>query len=144
MTTSKHMRIGMLARECGVNVDTIRYYEREGLLPPPRRRASGYRDYDAGAARRLRFIRRAKDLGFGLEDIRELLSLSNDREHGVKSVKQRAQRRLALVEERLARLRRMRDGLEELIAHCPGRGAVGECPILRALSDPEPGAEKQA
>lgn len=138
------MRIGTVARECGVSIDTIRYYEREGLLLPPQRRPSGYREYGEDALDRLRFIRRAKDLGFSLDDIRELLSLSNDREHGVKGVKQRAQRRLERVDERLAQLQRMRDGLEELIAHCPGHGALGKCPILRALSEPESDEEAKA
>ncbi len=144
MKTSEHMRIGAVARECGISIDTIRYYEREGLLSPPRRRPSGYREYDADALARLRFIRRAKDLGFSLEDIRELLSLSTDREHGVEGVKQRAQRRLALVDERLAQLQRMRDGLQELIANCSGHGPLGECPILRALSGTEPDEETGA
>lgn len=144
MATLNHMRIGTVARECGVSIDTIRYYEREGLLPPPQRRPSGYREYDEDALDRLRFIRRAKDLGFSLEDIRELLSLSNDREHGVKGVKQRAQHRLELVEQRLAQLRRVRDGLNELIANCPGHGALGECPILRALSGPDTEPEAKA
>ncbi|HET7663519.1 MAG TPA: heavy metal-responsive transcriptional regulator [Rhodanobacteraceae bacterium] len=144
MATLNHMRIGTVARKCGVSIDTIRYYEREGLLLPPQRRASGYREYDEEALDRLRFIRRAKDLGFSLDDIRELLSLSGDREHGVKGVKQRAQRRLALVDERLVQLQRMRDGLEELIANCPGHGALGKCPILRALSEPESDEEAKA
>ncbi len=138
------MRIGTVARECEVNVDTIRYYEREGLLPPPRRRPSGYREYGRDAVRRLRFIRRAKDLGFSLDDIRELLNLSVDREHGVKGVKQRAQARLASVEQRLAHLERMRDGLKTLIADCPGHGPLGECPILQALSGPGENDEKHA
>lgn len=136
------MRIGTVARKCGVSIDTIRYYEREGLLPPPRRRPSGYREYGDGAVKRLRFIRHAKELGFSLEDIRELLSLSIDREQGVKGVKQRAQTRLAMVEERLAQLRRVRRGLKQLIVNCPGHGPLDECPILRALSGPD--AEKHA
>lgn len=142
MATLKHMRIGVLARECGVSIDTIRYYEREGLLPSPRRRPSGYREYGEDTLGRLRFIRHAKDLGFSLEDIRELLSLSSDREQGVKGVKQRAEARLEVVEERMAQLQRMRKGLKQLIANCPGHGPLDECPILRALSGPD--AEKQA
>jgi len=142
MDTFEHMRIGTLSRECGVSIDTIRYYEREGLLPPPRRRPSGYREYDAGTVRRLRFIRRAKELGFTLDDIRELMTLSSDREQGVKGVKQRAEVRLAMVEERMAQLRRMRKGLKQLIANCPGHGPLEECPILRALSGPD--VEKKA
>jgi MerR family copper efflux transcriptional regulator len=87
MDTQTRITIGAVARRAGVGIDTIRYYEREGLLPKPRRRASGYRDYGSEVVERLRFIRRAKDLGFTLEEIRELLALSTDRERGVKTVK---------------------------------------------------------
>lgn len=135
--TAHHMRIGAVARECGVSIDTIRYYEREGLLPPPRRRASGYREYDHAAIRQLRFIRSAKHLGFSLDDIRELLTLTSDREHGVKGVKQRAQARLRAIDERMEQLGRMREGLRTLIEDCPGHGALEECPILRTLSRPD-------
>jgi len=82
---------------------------------------------------RLRFIRRAKDLGFTLEGIRELLTLSTDRERGVKSVKQRAQARLGEVEQRIRELQRVKRGLRQLIDACPGHGALEHCPILRAL-----------
>ena len=130
---TQHVTIGVLARRASVGIDTIRYYEREGLLPKPQRRASGYRDYDSGTVERLRFIRRAKDLGFTLEEIRELLALSRDRERGVKSVKQRAQARLGEVEQRIRELQRMKHGLKQLIDACPGHGALEHCPILRAL-----------
>jgi MerR family copper efflux transcriptional regulator len=129
----QHITIGAVARQAGIGIDTIRYYEREGLLPKPQRRASGYRDYDGGAVERLRFIRRAKDLGFTLEDIRELLALSTDRERGVKSVRQRAEVRLAEVERRIRELQRVKRGLKQLIDACPGHGALEHCPILRAL-----------
>ena len=99
-----HITIGAVARRAGVGIDTIRYYEREGLLPEPQRRASGYRDYGPDVVERLRFIRRAKDLGFTLEEIRELLALSTDRERGVKTVKQRAEARLGEVEHRIREL----------------------------------------
>ena len=115
-------------------IDTIRYYEREGLLPAPRRRDSGYRDYDRSAVDRLKFIRRAKALGFTLEDIRELLALSVDHERGVRSVKQRAQQRLAKLDQRIRELQRMQRGLKHLIAACPGRGDPDACPILHALT----------
>ena len=131
--TLRHLTIGAVARQAGVGIDTIRYYEREGLLPEPQRRASGYRDYGSGAVDRLRFIRRAKDLGFTLEEIRELLALSSDRERGVKSVKQRAEARLGEVEQRIRELQRMKRGLKQLIEACPGHGALEHCPILRAL-----------
>ncbi|HET8899199.1 MAG TPA: heavy metal-responsive transcriptional regulator [Rhodanobacteraceae bacterium] len=131
------LSIGAVARAAGVGIDTIRYYERERLLPPPRRRASGYRDFDVDAVTRLRFIRRAKELGFSLDDIRELLALSADRERGVKGVRERAEVRLDMVEQRLRELRRMQKGLKQLIASCPGHGALAACPILNALSGEE-------
>src|SRR6185312_7994927 len=95
------LTIGAVAKRVGVAIDTIRYYEREGLLPEPERRASGYRSYREGTIAQLRFIRRAKDLGFTLEEIRELLALSADRQRGVKAVKRRAQQRLAAIEQRI-------------------------------------------
>ena len=131
------LTIGTVARRVGVAIDTIRYYEREGLLPEPARRASGYRSYGQGAITQLRFIRRAKELGFTLQEIRELLALSADRQRGVKAVKARAQKRLAALDERIAELERVRDGLAELVASCPGHGKPEQCPILRALSGDE-------
>lgn len=131
------MTIGAVAKRAGVAIDTIRYYEREGLLPEPQRRASGYRSYGEGVVRQLRFIRRAKDLGFTLEEIRDLLALSADRQRGVKAVKQRAKARLAAIDERIAELMRVRAGLEQLIDACPGHGSPEQCPILRALTDVE-------
>ncbi len=133
MQTSAHMAIGVVARRAGVGIDTVRYYEREGLLPAPRRRSSGYRDYDEAAVKRLRFIRRAKELGFSLAEIRELLALSNDHEHGVESVRQRARQRRDAILVRIRELQRLQRGLTKLIDACPGRGDPDNCPILRAL-----------
>jgi MerR family transcriptional regulator, copper efflux regulator len=132
-TAQNSLTIGAIARAVGVPIDTIRYYEREGLLPEPKRRASGYRDYDQGAVLRLRFIRRAKDLGFTLEEIRDLLALSTDRHSGVGGVKERAEKRLDAIDQRIAELQRVRDGLAELVDACPGHGSPEECPILNAL-----------
>lgn len=141
MTTSTpSLTIGTVAKRAGVPIDTIRYYEREGLLPEPLRRASGYRSYNESAISRLRFIRRAKDLGFTLDEIRDLLALSVDRHRGVKAVRQRAEQRLASIDARIAELMRVRKGLEQLIEACPGRGDPEQCPILRALADEEPRA----
>lgn len=139
-TQQPSLTIGAVAKRAGVAIDTIRYYEREGLLPEPLRRASGYRSYNETAISRLRFIRRAKDLGFTLEEIRDLLALSADRHRGVKAVRQRAQQRLASIDARIAELTRIRHGLEQLIEACPGRGDPEHCPILRALADEEPQA----
>ncbi len=123
--------IGELARRAGVRVDTVRYYERHGLVTPLGRRASGYRRYGELQLARLRFIRRAKALGFSLDEIRELLLLSSRRDVG--EVKRRAEAKLADVKHRLAELERIRDGLERLIAACPGHGRAADCPILQAL-----------
>lgn len=135
--TTSGMTIGAAAKTVGINIDTIRYYEREGVLPRPVRRASGYRQYDAAALANLRFIRRAKALGFSLGDIRELLALSADREHGVAGVKAQAEARLADVEHRIRELRRVQRGLKTLIEVCPGHGTLAGCPILKALGDEE-------
>jgi MerR family copper efflux transcriptional regulator len=126
------MTIGRLAKQAGVNIDTIRYYERNGLIPEAARRASGYREYEAADVRRLRFIVRAKELGFTLAEIGELLSLSADRD--VRGVKLRAEQRLTEVEYKIKELQRMRRGLKTLIAACPGYGDLEHCPIVAALS----------
>ena len=128
--------IGQLAQRAGVAIDTVRYYERSGLLPPSGRLASGYRRYGEIELKRLRFIRRAKVLGFTLEDIRELLMLSD--EHNVAEVRTAAQAKVADIERRIAELERVRDGLRTLIAACPGHGRAEACPILNALTRVEP------
>ena len=139
MNTShrRFVTIGRLAADAGVGVDTVRYYEREGLLPAPVRDESGYRRYDAASAMRLRFIRRARDLGFSLDDVRGLLALSADRQHGTQGVRQRAEARLADVERRIAELRRVQRGLKKLVDACPGHGPLDTCPILAALGEKE-------
>ena len=129
------MQIGQLAKQAGTPVDTVRYYERHGLLPAPTRRASGYRDYTAEDVRRLRFVRRAKTLGFSLTEIRELLELSGHRDDDMAGMKSAAIEKLADVETRLAELTRIRDGLKALIDACPGHGRLGQCPILNALAE---------
>jgi MerR family transcriptional regulator, copper efflux regulator len=126
------MTIGRLAKQAGVNVDTIRYYERNGLIPEPTRRISGYREYGPADVARLRFILRAKDLGFTLAEIGELLSLSADRD--VRGVKRRAEDRLQQVEHKIKELQRVRRGLKTLIDACPGHGDLERCPIVAALS----------
>lgn len=127
--------IGEVARQAQVAIDTVRYYERNHLLPEAPRRLSGYREYDQDDVKRLRFIRRAKYLGFTLAEIRELLSLSEDRERGVRGVKDRAQMRLAEVERRIRELQEIQQGLKRLIEACPGHGPIDRCPILAALGE---------
>src|ERR1700719_5362939 len=125
--------IGQLARQGGVGIDTVRYYERNGLLDPRARLASGYPRYGDIELARLRFIRRAQVLGFTLKEIKQLLALSAQRDVG--RVKRSAQAKLVDVEARIAALVRMRDGLETLIEACPGHGRAADCPILRALTE---------
>ena len=125
------MGIGTIARRAGVSIDTIRYYERNGLLSPAARLASGYRRYDELQLARLRFIRRAQELGFSLKDVRELLGLSRQRD--VARVKNAAEKKLADVEARIESLQRVRAALEKLVAACPGHGQARDCPILKAL-----------
>lgn len=129
------MKIGELAQQAGVPIDTVRYYERQGLLPEPERQPSGYRRYRAADVLRLRFVRRAKGLGFTLEEIRELLALSSRREDDMGSLKAAAEQKLMGIEAKLAELVRIRHGLRTLIAACPGHGALDACPILHALDE---------
>ena len=129
----KSMGIGTIARQAGVSIDTVRYYEKNGLLNPAARLASGYRRYEALQLSRLRFIKRAQQLGFTLKDVRELLGISAQRD--VARVKRAAERKLAEVNERVAALQRVQRGLTELIAQCPGHGRAADCPILKALGE---------
>lgn len=124
--------IGELAKRAGVAIDTVRYYERGELLPPASRLASGYRRYGETELKRLQFIRRAKALGFSLDDIRTLLALSEQAD--VAQVKHTASVKLAEVDQRIAELQRVRDGLQALISACPGHGRAEACPILNALA----------
>ena len=127
------MKIGQLAQRAGVGIDTVRYYERQGLLPEPLRQASGYRSYMPGDVARLQFVRRAKALGFTLGGIRDLLALSGRRDDDMAGLKATAMEKLTDVEAKLAELTRIRDGLQTLIDVCPGHGALERCPILNAL-----------
>ncbi len=128
------MTIGRLSRASEVSIDTIRYYERERLLPAAARTASGYRVYDQDSLRRLRFIRRAKQLGFNLEDIRNLLALT-DVDGPSAEVKQLTEQKLRLVEDRIKDLRRMQRALQTLSDSCDGHGPTHQCPIIDALNE---------
>lgn len=132
------MRIGELARRAEVGIDTVRYYEREGLLPQAQRGASGYRMYDADDVRRLRFIRRAKAQGFTLQEVRDLLALSNRRDDDMSTMKTTIERKVADLDARIDELIRIRDGLVALMHACPGRGALARCPILNAIEEHTP------
>ncbi|MCH7859905.1 MAG: heavy metal-responsive transcriptional regulator, partial [Candidatus Marinimicrobia bacterium] len=110
-----------------------RYYERRGLLPEPPRRASGYRQYSQDDVARLQFIKRAKDLGFTLQEVQELLNLRVDPDTPCAMVKRRADLKIIDIEAKLQSLKRIKKALNKLAATCSGRGPVGDCPILEAL-----------
>ena len=127
------MKIGQLARRGGVGVETVRFYERRGLIDEPPRRASGYRQYAPETVSRLRFIRRAKELGFSLGEIKELLDLRVSEETPSAEVKRTALAKIADLEEKIATLKRMKRALQKITTACSGKGPAGPCPILDAL-----------
>ena len=132
-TRAAGLSIGKVARSAGLAIDTVRYYEREGLLEKPARSGAGYRQYSAGAVTRLRFIRQAKELGFTLSEIRELLALKIAPGKSCADVRARAEAKIADVEQRISQLNRMKRALAKLATACSGRGPTSECPILDAL-----------
>ena len=130
------MRIGEVAAAAAVNVQTLRYYERVGLLPKPERRSSGYRAYDPQSVRRLRFIKRAQDLGFKLGEIGDLLALREQSESACEQVEARASATLERIREKIRDLESMRAALSEYLTACHSRRPLDECPLLRALDLP--------
>ncbi|MDZ7748560.1 MAG: MerR family DNA-binding protein [Halofilum sp. (in: g-proteobacteria)] len=133
-TDDTTMTIGRLARAARLGVETIRFYEREGLLAAPDRTASGYRLYPPDTVERLGFIRRAKGLGFSLAEVRELLGLAEPRGSRAR-VKELTEHKLAEIERRIDELHRMREALAELNRQCSGHGPVEGCPIIEALNE---------
>jgi len=129
----KSRTIGVLARETGVKVATVRYYERRKLLAEPPRNAAGYRIYPDDAQQRVRFIRQAQSLGFSLGEIEELLSLRASRNGTCERVRRKAQNRISDIEEKISSLARMSNALRELADHCPTKGPLSKCPILNAI-----------
>lgn len=130
-----HLTIGKLASATGVNIETIRYYERAGLIAPPARTDGNYRSYRDDDVARLRFIRRTRDLGFSLDQVRALLSISGQRDRDCGTVDTIATAHLAEVDRKLADLTALRRELADAVAACAG-GTVAECRILEAFSPP--------
>jgi MerR family mercuric resistance operon transcriptional regulator len=128
LTTAK------VAREGGVNVETIRYYERHGLLPKPPRTPSGYRVFTTDSVQRLRFIRRAQELGFTLNEIKELLAIKVRRGSSCADVRRKAEAKIADVDAKIRHLQAIREALREITATCSGKGPVTNCSILEALN----------
>lgn len=129
----KLMTIGQVAKQTGVGVETIRFYERRGLIEEPPRRESGYRQYSPDVIARIRFILRAKELGFSLTEILELLSLRMEPDTTCRDLRTRAEEKIAATRAKITELRRIEKALGALAASCAGKGPVSECPILDAL-----------
>jgi MerR family transcriptional regulator, copper efflux regulator len=132
------LSIGELAKKAEIGVETVRFYERRGLLAEPDRRASGYRMYDVEVVDILRFIRRAKELGFTLKEIQSLLEFRRSSSATRADVRRNAQSKLIEIDAKIRDLQRMRDALFELVKSCHGNGVAAGCPILVALNgDPK-------
>lgn len=129
------MTIGELARACGVGVETIRFYERRGLLADPRKQGVGYRDYSEAEVRRVRFIKQAQGLGFTLKEITELLALRVSSSTTCADVRAKARAKIEDIEEKIEALQAFRAALDRLVSQCAGSGPVSDCPILDALED---------
>ena len=130
------LKIGEVAKRSDVGIETIRYYERQGLLAEPDRRPSGYRQYDESVVSRLQFIRRAKELGFTLSEIKELLGLWFDVNTKCVHVRQRAERKINDIEDKIRSLQRMKRSLKKIVSQCENRDAVNECPLWLGLDEP--------
>lgn len=129
------LTIGKVASRAGIGVETVRFYERQELIDPPPRSAAGYRQYPENTVQRLRFIRRAKELGFSLREIKDLLILHGDPKSTCGDIKQRAEKKLDDINERIHDLKKMRDALDVLLASCSSDATSAQCPILQALTD---------
>lgn len=133
MPTREPFAIGVLSKRSGVNIETIRYYERVGLLPKPARSAGGYRLYQTGDSNRLCFIRRARDLGFPLDEIRRLLDLADQKSRSCRRVHEIAVEHLAEVHAKIGDLRRMERVLANMVKACV-QGTMPACPLLETLA----------
>lgn len=128
------MRIGAVAKRTGIGIETIRFYERQGLLIEPERQSSGYRQFDEAAIARLNFIMRAKGLGFTLAEIKELLALWFDPVTTCCDVRRRAEQKISDIEERVRALQAMKRSLKKLIDQCQKQGTLEDCPLLYGLA----------
>ena len=126
-----------VAKRAGVSRETVRYYEKRGLIPSPSRTAAGYRQYTEEYVERIRFVRRAQELGFTLQEINELLALRADPEVSSSAVKKQAEAKIAEVEEKIRDLSRIKKALSRLITSCGQEQPSANCPIMEALWEEE-------
>ena len=130
-----NFRIGQIAKHVGVTVETIRFYESQALIPEPRRTESGHRLYTSETIRRVRFIQRAKELGFSLKDIHALIALRSEPNATCAAVKGQAQQKITDVQEKIGGLTRVHRALTNLVEQCDADAHLGECPILDVLDE---------
>ena len=133
-------RIGALSRQSGVKIETIRYYERIGIMPPPPRSQSGYRLYESHHLRRISFIRKSRQLGFSLEEIRGLLALVDEHAYSCAQVQALTQNHLETTRRKIADLQKLEGVLGDMVAQCDG-GLVPDCPVIDILFDQTLGNE---
>jgi len=129
------MLIGQIAAKAGVNIQTLRYYERRGLLPRVRRSASGYRKYEDGTIPLVRFIKRAQELGFSLREIGELIELRETRSRSQLKVRRLAEEKIGEIDRRINELTAIRTDLVGLVEKCKAVGAKQDCVIIAAMDD---------
>ncbi len=129
------LKSGELAKQANVNPETLRYYEREGLLPEPVRTEAGYRLYQVDDVKRVRFIKKAQELGFSLKEVKELLALKLHADHSASEVKRLTEHKIQDIEAKIQSLQAMKKVLNDLASACSGTGSVDHCPILNCLED---------
>ncbi len=127
------LNIGQVAKQTGVTVETVRFYEKQGLIAAPQRTDAGYRQYPLDTVKRVRFIQHAKEVGFTLKDIGELLALRQKPGTSCTDIKLRATQKIEEVDQKIQDLNRIRDALGRMVMKCSGRGDLSECPILEEL-----------
>lgn len=129
------LRIGEVAKNSQVGVETVRYYEREGLIALPKRDDSGYRQYPETVIKQIQFIQRAKSLGFSLKEIGELIRLRSTSGVSCKGVKAKANAKISDIQKKIDALERMKMALQPLVARCKSSAPISDCPILNALDE---------
>lgn len=132
--SDRSFSIGQLARQAGCKVETVHYYEKTGLMPEPPRTEGGHRCYALGHVKRLNFIRRSRELGFSIEQIRELLRFIDEPDHYCGEIKAMAMQKAREAQQKINDLERLKAGLNQMVAQCKGEGySMDDCPIIEAL-----------
>ena len=131
------LNIGQVAKQTGVTVEAVRFYEKQGLIAVPQRTDAGYRQYPLETVKRVKFIQHAKEVGFTLKDIGELLALRREPGTTCTDIKLRATQKIEEVDQKIKDLMRIREALTRMVVKCSGRGALSECPILEELESDE-------